>query len=323
MAIRLNILGKETPVWIEEPGPKVGLHEIEAFERELGYSLPPDYREFLLHFNGGRLVEGLVYGRDDQPDVPYMHGDAISKLHSLEPKGQSLEAYDRLSTPKEFDAYDAKLPLNAIPIANDDFGNYFLLCSCNGGWLVRFWCHEDSDIGVDSLEHRVVAEGFTDLLMRVRSLEQLEIDEKAERDAEYLALVSGAYPRFVDQELELVEPRYPGVRLWVRKGALAVFESKGHFSLHSDELSRSYLDLIFWMHQEATGHSLALESFDSILRSWFSETSNDFGLNGFSKNHVGSWWASRIASGDLTPDSSGFRFSPVAIDRIISVAKGF
>lgn len=75
--ISVAINGQVTPVLLKQRGPPVAEETIVAFEKRFGYPLPKDYREFLLTYNGGRPVEGEVMGRDDQPDVPYEHGDAI------------------------------------------------------------------------------------------------------------------------------------------------------------------------------------------------------------------------------------------------------
>jgi hypothetical protein len=319
VAVQIVIGGQETPAFLEEVGPQVNLRDVEAFEVELGYALPADYKEFLLRYNGGGLAEGLVYGRDDQPDVPYRHGEAISTLLSLTPEGASLSKHDRLVTPSVFEAYGTKLPLSAIAIGDDAFGNYFLLCNDNGDWLVRFWVHEEAEL--DLSEHRIMADGFLDLLMRVRSIEQRDVDEKAEYDAERAAIIKGPLPPKLEREIQVVEPRFPGVLQQVRTGAVALFDAKGHFSLHEDEFSRAYLDLMFWLHQEATENSLIAEELGDIVSGiWFTGGPSNFGLNGFSRKFLESWWRSRLASGDLVPVPAGHRFSQIAVDRILSQA---
>jgi hypothetical protein len=50
-------------------GAEVFERDVEQFEAELGFSLPEDYRNFMLSFNGGRVlvdhdiqIEGLFGG---------------------------------------------------------------------------------------------------------------------------------------------------------------------------------------------------------------------------------------------------------------------
>jgi hypothetical protein len=82
-AIPVTIDGQVTPVFLKRRGPPVTEEDILGFEKRFGYPLPKDYREFLLTYNGGRPVEGEVLGRDDQPEIPYEHGDGIECFFQL------------------------------------------------------------------------------------------------------------------------------------------------------------------------------------------------------------------------------------------------
>jgi hypothetical protein len=69
--VRLRIGEKDTPVVLESRGPEASESDVASFEARLGYKLPHDCREFILQYNGGDPVVGVVSGRDDDPDVPY------------------------------------------------------------------------------------------------------------------------------------------------------------------------------------------------------------------------------------------------------------
>jgi hypothetical protein len=52
-----------TDLSFQHPHPPTSEEAIAAFEKELGFRLPEDYRQFLLKYNGG--------GRPTQPDFDY------------------------------------------------------------------------------------------------------------------------------------------------------------------------------------------------------------------------------------------------------------
>jgi hypothetical protein len=44
---------------IEEPGLQITLNEVKKLEKELGISLPEQYVDFLIHYNGGAPIPNL------------------------------------------------------------------------------------------------------------------------------------------------------------------------------------------------------------------------------------------------------------------------
>lgn len=50
------------PKLLQPPTEKVGLKTLSQFEERIGFTLPPDYREFLATWNGGKvIIENSVY----------------------------------------------------------------------------------------------------------------------------------------------------------------------------------------------------------------------------------------------------------------------
>src|SRR5262249_53652873 len=152
------------------------------------------------------------------------------------------------------------LPSDALQIGDDDGGNMIMMELAHPRKLIRFVDHEKLDRPFAT--HRVLAEGFIDLLMRFRTVEeQAEVDRR-----EYLAererVISGLFSNALDAQCRAVEPDYPQIRQWIRRACLAVFEDKGYFSLHADARSRMVFDLFFWLRQIASAETGEEEAID-------------------------------------------------------------
>lgn len=302
MATRVILDGRETPVLFEKTLPKITARELQAFEKKLGFALPADYRAFLLAYNGGRPTVGWVTGRDDDPNTPYAYGDAVSVFFGL---GRVPE-WARLRAPSEM---DWELPPRTLFIAEDAGGNMFAL-ECEGKNLVRFVDHESGDPVSDG---RVLAEGFTDLLMRIRTVEEQERLDRIEREEKRRDLADGPLPPAVEEQCRAVEARHPGVRAAIREAFLAVFDHKGYFAVHADDASRAVLDLVAWLGEESGApfpSSKAVQ--DALLSSW-AAPKGGLGFSGYGPAFIDQWWAARTADGTL--DARG-RLTPEARDRL-------
>lgn len=117
------------------PAPEDKLH---ALERELGCTLPADYREFLAACNGGCFKgdfwynEPLADGRPADVGLHHLHGIRDRDCYSL------LWARHCYQSEGEI-----RIPLDLLPIADDPGGN--AICVGIGGehyGKVFFWDHE-------------------------------------------------------------------------------------------------------------------------------------------------------------------------------------
>jgi len=134
--------------------------DVRAFEADIGYALPPDYRAFLLVTNGG-APDPHVVAIPGRGDAVVRHCFAL-----LSPARDLTLGHQR-------DVYAARIPAWMLPIADDPAGNRFLidLQSGAGHGHVHFWDHEEEADG-EVLPwlaniHRV-ADGFGDFLSRLR-----------------------------------------------------------------------------------------------------------------------------------------------------------
>lgn len=305
---------------LESCGPPLREDDIAKFEERLGYKLPQDYREFLLKYNGGSPVVGDVVGWDDNPDIPYEHGDAINNFLKLPGADSSVEDYDALRTPVEL-GWD--VPGYILPIACDAGGNCFVLELGEGEGVVRFLDHETLDEGPIT-QQRVIANDFLDLLLRVVSVEEKAAIRRLEAEAERKALAGGDFPRKLESQFQAVEDRCPEIRKWVRLLSLKLFDQKGHFSVHDDDLSRTVLDLAFCLYQNGKEKGVWIKrmELETMILCWWKEADNGFGLSGHASDYLKEWWRDRLATGSLqgTPESA--RFSREAEERLIHYLTG-
>lgn len=120
--------------------------DIASFEGELGWSLPADYRSFLLEVNGGRPSPSTF-----EFITPIgKSGSLVDWLYSL-----SDDPYYSLRQNREI--FGSRIPDETFSIGCDPFGNQILM---NRDGEILFWDHElETTEGVANA-HRV-ATGFT------------------------------------------------------------------------------------------------------------------------------------------------------------------
>jgi hypothetical protein len=265
------------------------------FERDLGFPLPSDYREFLLKYNGGYPVVAQVRGRDDEPGIPYRHGDGVRTFFKLPVSGGAVESYEQLRLPT---VLPGNIPENWLVIGDDAGGNCFVLKLGSQGGEVRFLDHESSS---EDEPARLMADSFLDLLLRFITVEEHGARNEAKKQAERRALEHGAFPRELEAQIQKVEARHPKVREWCRLLSLKVFGEKGYYAVHGDETSRRLLDLMFWLYQDSRPNPTPIlrTELATMITGWWKASDDGFGLNGYAPDYLREWWQDRLASGAL------------------------
>jgi len=303
---KVRIAGKETPVVLRSRGPKVSESDIIKFEAKLGYKLPSHYREFILCYNGGDPVVGLVKGRDDRTNVPYEHGDAVRTFLKLPTSQGAVKDYEKLTTPAEI-PWD--LPQDILPIAGDAGGNYFVLELGVGKGRVRFLDHEALDLSIG--RHRILADDFRDFLDRFRSVEEQKSMDELQSKAEARALRTGKFPTALELQCKRVESEHPRIREWIRSVCLHVFFEKGYLAVHDDDLSRTLLDLAFWLNQNARRilRKTKRSELNGLMESWLQEKKSTFGITGYSPGFLLEWWTDRLRRGSLEGNAENAQFA--------------
>ncbi len=147
------------PVKVRDSAEIISDHDLMELERQLGFVLPMEYRNFLLIHNGGY----------PEPDVFPIHNNPVGNcgiLHHylcIKPG----DVYDIWGT---FKNYQGRIPPDFLPIAGDPGGN--LLCLGIFGETmgqIYFWDHEEEF--TDRPRHNLyfVADSFFELLDKLQS----------------------------------------------------------------------------------------------------------------------------------------------------------
>jgi len=145
------------------------LEHIKQIEKELGYTLPTDYVDFILHY-GGCGFSDVSYPLIDY--CPIGDRQLLSICFGILPK----DSYDLLNN---YCTFRERIPPNLLPIGGDGMGNLVCL-SINGDdkESVYFWQHDAEEI-VGSNEHQGYPE---DIYLSAKSFDQfinsLEIDDE-------------------------------------------------------------------------------------------------------------------------------------------------
>jgi hypothetical protein len=147
----------------ETPPPSLG--EVEAFEAEIGATLPDDYRQFLLRCNGGRLDWHWFHGPTPEGRRWTAVIDSVGGLR--EEPDLSLRDARRC-----YQGGEPQIPRPLLWIMGDPGGNGICL-GLSGRYRGRvyFWIHDEQpdpeewDGGVESAGNVILlADSFTDFV---------------------------------------------------------------------------------------------------------------------------------------------------------------
>ena len=160
------------------PGPMLSAAEIHAFENRLGIQLPPDYRAFLMLYNGGSPdpAELLIGG---STDADYYHIERFEPLIPLvepapaEPPGYGLEWQSAfVHYLRTLDGRADRFVGTYLPVANTEYDLGYVFLKLDGaqvGAVFHFsdYCHQNDD------PHRMVCveQSFSAFLSRLTTYE--------------------------------------------------------------------------------------------------------------------------------------------------------
>ncbi|QNK48657.1 SMI1/KNR4 family protein [Brevibacterium sp. PAMC23299] len=109
--------------------PKISLQDIKQFEQEYDVTLPKQYVDFLLEYNGGYPQESNFRISDDEGE------SLVNKFYGIGDMKSNLA--------KVFEILEGEIPEDFVSIANDPGGNEILL-GVSGEYpgKVYFWIHD-------------------------------------------------------------------------------------------------------------------------------------------------------------------------------------
>ena len=133
--------------------------DIGEFERRTGLKFPPQYRAWLLRYNGGRPEpKGFRYKYESGP---YTDSCVAWFFNLGDAKYERLEGELRVYKNPD----DKRLPDELIPFARDPFGNLICISMCgeNQG-KVYFWDHEEEDTPPSYRNCHLIADSFDEFI---------------------------------------------------------------------------------------------------------------------------------------------------------------
>lgn len=157
------------------------LHEIES---RRGSPLPDAYRIFVAQYGCSFFPELTIRVRPSTAPSSHISDDGTYELAVF--FGSNDDTYGILEV---IDGLGERLPPRTIPIANDDFGNLFVIGPENDN-AIYFWSASDDEIPDDYLEQnlpvpddiysknlRLVADSFSDFVERFVPMIEDEVGE--------------------------------------------------------------------------------------------------------------------------------------------------
>jgi hypothetical protein len=143
---------------IKDAEAPVSAAQLDALEDRLGTVLPPEYRAWLLRFNGGRPDPARFrykYERGAYTDssVAWFFAVHDGPYENFERKYRAFKLLQR------------RLPEHLVPIAGDPFGN--MICMSFGGedkGKIYFWDHEEEPAEPSYDNCHLIADSFDEFI---------------------------------------------------------------------------------------------------------------------------------------------------------------
>ncbi len=148
----------EYGIRLRSPGTPAPAELVRAFEQQLGFTLPEDFRSFLLRYNGGKPIPSAFLLR--KRTGPY----SDSLVHRLE----GLEPSERAGLRWLHSFMQYRLPVGFLAIGIDPTGNFICLgLDSDARGRVYFWDHEDEPDPPHPSHMELVADSFDEFLRRL------------------------------------------------------------------------------------------------------------------------------------------------------------
>ena len=147
----------------DRPGPPADEAAIARVERELGFDLPADYREFLERQNGGKPELNFY---DRQVTVRYFYSAGPTDDEYVDDLETAARNYWPPSRPGD------PIDPSFLPIGENVFGNVICLKVRGEDYgAVYFWDHE---LAVSVGPYTRVTDSFSEFFESLRPIEELE-----------------------------------------------------------------------------------------------------------------------------------------------------
>lgn len=149
--------------------------QVVKIEQKYGFSLPLDYRQFLINYGTLNFAEDIVFLPIEKlPDSSEDGYESIINFYGLENDHNDLK--------RLIERYNGRIPEDIIPIAECPGGNQ-LCISMNNDFRgkIYFWDHEKEKAQINSLEDLwkniyLISNSFNELIMSFKIREEDNLD---------------------------------------------------------------------------------------------------------------------------------------------------
>lgn len=285
---------------------------IISIEKELGYKLPFTYIELMKQQNGG-VPKNTNFPTDEPTSWSEDH-IAISGILGIgREKSYSLcgEMGSQFMI-EEWGYPDIGVMICDCPSAGHDIVMLdYRACGRDGEPEV---VHVDQE---DDYEITFLADNFEEFIKGLVNDEVYDTSEEdKERDLDKVA--HGKFSPLLEElcsrvtEVEEIEQN-------IRSICTQIVETKGHFSLHADELSYLMYDVQFWLYTKSypdTRRDQYVAAYQNIIA-----FGGEFGTGGYAPGFITDWLDVRIKEGWIVQDHGTIRFTESYIDEVIKKLK--
>lgn len=285
---------------------------ITSIEKELGYKLPSSYIELMKQQNGG-VPKNTNFPTDEPTSWSEDHiaisgilGIGREKSYSLCGDMGSQFMIDEWGYP------DIGVMICDCPSAGHDIVMLdYRACGRDGEPEV---VHVDQE---DDYEITFLADNFEAFIKGLVNDEVYDTSEEdVERDLDKVA--HGKFSSLLEELCSRVT-EVNQVEQNIRSICTQIVETKGHFSLHADELSYLMYDVQFWLYTKSypdTRRDQYVAAYQNIIA-----FGGEFGTGGYAPGFITDWLDARIKEGRIVQDHGTIRFTESYVEEVIKKLK--
>lgn len=285
---------------------------IDSIEKELGYKLPSSYIHLMKMQNGG-VPRNTCFPTEEPTSWAENH-IAITGIMGIG-REKSYSLCGEFGSPfmiEEWGYPEIGVVICVCPSAGHDVVILdYRACGKDGQPEV---VHVDQE---DDYEITFLAENFEEFINGLVSEEQYDTSEE-DREKALEKVAHGKFSSLLDElcsrvtEVEQVEQK-------IRSICTSIFEEKGYFALHADELSYDMYDVQFWLYIKSypdTSRDQYVSAYQNIIA-----FGGEFGTGGYGPSFITDWLDYRINEGRIILDHGIIRFTDLYAEQVINKLK--
>ncbi|TAH28107.1 MAG: SMI1/KNR4 family protein [Cytophagales bacterium] len=257
---------------------------IASIEQELGYKLPASYIELMRLHNGGMPINNCFPTEDDYVQICGISGIGRSKIYSL--------CGELGST---FFTGEGQYPNIGCCICDTPSAGHDMImldytkCGKQGEPEVAH-VNQEGDVTFLAKDFETFIRGLVNESVYDTSADDLQTALEKVEHGKFSTVLTELCDNFI---------HFPDIGKIIRKISKEVVTQKGHFSLHTNELSYLLYDIQFWLYSNSKSVSSKKQFLTDYERIMTLTTDGEFTMNGYAPGFVEDWMEERLKSGAI------------------------